>query len=104
MEKILFIFLLILSIDFCGTKLEVMTEIDSKYEKDEYLDLFQIPNSIISSTKKLEDKNKSQKNLRFLKFIQNFLPKREEEENNIVLNFQKSSIIDRLIYKKMIWK
>ena len=38
-----------------------MTEIDSKYEKDEYLELFQIPNSLISSPKKLEDKNKSKK-------------------------------------------
>ena len=100
MEKALFVFLLILSIDFCTTKLEVIKEIYSKYEKDEYLELFQIPNSLISSTKKLEDKNKSKKSLRFLKFIPNFLLRREEEENNILFNFQKSSFIDRLIYKK----
>ena len=77
-----------------------MTELDSKYEQDEYLELFQIPNSLISSTKKLEDKNKSQKHLSFLKFIPNFLSRREKEENNILFNFQKSSFIDRLIYKK----
>ena len=102
MEKILFVFLLILSVDFFATKLEVMTEIDSKYEQDEYLELFQIPNSIISSTKKLEDKNKSQAHLRFLKFIPSLLSRREKEEkkNNILFNFQKSSFIDRLIYKK----
>ena len=97
MEKALFIFLLILSIDFCTMKLEEMTEIDSKYEKDEYLELFQIPNSLISSTKTLEVKNESQKHLRFLKFIPNFLPKREkeEEETNILFTFQKSIFIDR---------
>jgi len=100
MEKALFVFLLILSIDFYITKLETIKEIDSKFEQDEYLELFQIPNSLILSTKKLEDKNKSQKHLRFLKFIPNFLSRREKEENNILFNFQKSSIIDRLIYKK----
>ena len=100
MEKALFVFLLILSIDFYATKLEVMTEIDSKYEKDEYLELFQIPNSLISSPKKLEDKNKSKKSLRFLKFIPNFLSKNKKVENNILFNFNKSSFIDRLIYKK----
>jgi hypothetical protein len=99
-EKALFAFLLILSIDFCSTKLEVMSEIGSKYEKDEYSELFQIPNSLISSTKTLEAKNKSQKHLRFLKFFPNFLAKREEEETNILFNFQKSIFIDRLIYKK----
>ena len=104
MEKALFVFLLILSIDFCTTKLEVIKEIYSKYEKDEYLELFKIPNSLISSTKKLEDKNKSKKSLCFLKYIPNFLLRREEEESNILFNFQKSSFIDRLIYKKMIWK
>ena len=91
---------MILSIDFYSTKLETIKEIDSKFEQDEYLELFQIPNSLILSTKKLEDKNKSQKHLRFLKFIPNFLSRREKEENNILFNFQKSSIIDRLIYKK----
>jgi len=100
MEKALFVFLLILSIDFYATKLEVMTEIDSKYEKDEYLELFQIPNSLISSPKKLEDKNKSKKSLRFLKFIPNFLSKNKKVENNILFSFNKSSFIDRLIYKK----
>ena len=100
MKKALFVFLLILSIDFYAAKLEVMTEIDSKYEKDEYLELFQIPNSLISSSKELEDKNQSKKSLRFLKFIPNFLSRREEEERNILFIFQKSSFIDRLIYKK----
>ena len=100
MKKALFVFLLILSIDFYAAKLEVMTEIDSKYEKDEYLELFQIPNSLISSSKELEDKNQFKKSLRFLKFIPNFLSRREEEERNILFIFQKSSFIDRLIYKK----
>jgi hypothetical protein len=102
MEKVLLIFLIFLSIEFCVTKLEEMTEIDPKYEQDEYLELFQIPNSLISSTKTLEVKNKSQKHLRFLKFIPNFLAKREEEEeeSNILFNFQKSIFIARLIYKK----
>jgi len=100
MEKILFMFLLVLSIEICVTKLEEMTEIDPKYEQDEYLELFQIPNSLISFTKKLEDKKKSKNNLRFLKFIPNFLYRGVEEENNILFNFQKSSFIDRLIYKK----
>ena len=93
-------FLLVLSIEICVTKLEEMTEIDPKYEQDEYLELFQIPNSLISFTKKLEDKKKSKNNLRFLKFIPNFLYRGVEEENNILFNFQKSSFIDRLIYKK----
>ena len=99
MKKSLFVFILILSIDFYATKFEEMTEINSKYEKDEYLELFQIPNSLISSTKTLEVKNESQKHLCFLKFFPNFLAKREEEETNILFNFQKSIFIDRLIYK-----
>ena len=100
MEKVLLIFLIFLSIEFCVTKLEEMTEIDPKYEQDEYLELFQIPNSLISFSKKLEDTKKSKNSLRFLKFIPNFLYQRGEEENNILFNFQKSSFIDRLIYKK----
>ena len=59
MKKSLFVFLLILlSINFYISKLEEMTEINSKYEQNEYLELFKIPNSLISSTQKLKDKKK----------------------------------------------
>ena len=101
MKKSLFLFLLILSIDFYATKLKEMTEINSKYEQDEYLELFKIPNSIISSTQKLRDKTKLKKRLDLLKYVPFFTPIEEEvEENYLLFNFQKSSFIDKIVYLK----
>ena len=101
MKKSLFLFLLILSIDFYATKLKEMTNINSKYEQDEYLELFKIPNSIISSTQKLRDKTKLKKRLDLLKYVPFFTPIEEEvEENYLLFNFQKSSFIDKIVYYK----
>ena len=101
MKKSLFVFILILSLDFYANKFEEMTEINSKYEKDEYLELFKIPNSIISSTQKLRDKTKLKKRLDLLKYVPFFTPIEEEvEENYLLFNFQKSSFIDKIVYYK----
>ena len=100
MKKSLFVFILILSIDFYTTKFEEMAEINSKYEKDEYLELFKIPNSIISSTQKLKDKRKLKKPLHLIKYAPFFKLAGEEEENYLLFNFQKSSYINKIIYYK----
>ena len=78
-----------------------MAEINSKYEKDEYLELFKISNSIISTTQKLKDKSKFKKRLHLLKYAPFFISTEEEEEEKYLLfNFQKSSYIDKIIYYK----
>ena len=101
MKKALFVFLLILSIDFNATKLEEMSEINSKYEQNEYLELFKIPNSLISSTQKLKDKNKFKKRLNLLNFIPFFKSTiKEDEDNYLLFSFKKSSFIDKIVYYK----
>ena len=102
MKKSLFVFLLILlSINFYISKLEEMTEINSKYEQNEYLELFKIPNSLISSTQKLKDKNKFKKRLHSLNYASFFIStEKEEEDNYLLFNFQKASFIDKIIYYK----
>ena len=85
MKKSLFFFFFILSIDFYATKLKEMTELNSKYEQDEYLELFKIPNSIISSTQKLKNKTEFKKSLNLLKYAPFFISTGEEEEENYLL-------------------
>jgi len=55
MEKSLFVFLLTLSLDLYVIKSEEKKEIYSKYDNNEYLELFKIPNSLTISKTHLKD-------------------------------------------------
>ena len=100
-----FAILFIISIGYSSSKLEEMNEINSKYDNDEYLKLFQVPKSLITFYQKKEKENESflKKKIRNLMFIPNLKLKSKDssnEKNNIIFNFQKPIFVNRIIYQK----